>query len=106
MRLFSKEKKSEMNHNGRKNPQKILFTTQKFWHEKLYCDLSLHCTDFFLETKNRSYCLHVLEEVELQMEVKMSSGGGEPVFFQECTTRTELKFFPCIAEKKSFKSCG
>ena len=44
-------------------------------------DLSLHCTDFFLETKNRSYCLHVLEEVELQMEVKMSSGGGEPVFF-------------------------
>ena len=79
MRLFSKEKKSEMNHNGRKNPQKILFTTQKFWHEKLYCDLSLHCTDFFIETKNRSYCLHVLEEVELQMEVKMRSGGGEPL---------------------------
>ena len=42
-------------------------------------DLSLHCTDFFLETKNRSYCLHVLEEVELQMEVKMRSGGGEPL---------------------------
>ena len=79
MRLFSKEKKSEMNHNGRKNPQKILFTTQKFWHEKLNCDLSLHCTDFFLETKIKSYCFHVLEEVELQMEVKMRSEGDEPL---------------------------
>ena len=36
-------------------------------------DLSLHCTDFFLETKNRSYCLHCLEVVEVQMEVKMMS---------------------------------
>ena len=36
-------------------------------------DLSLHCMDFFLETKNRSYCLHCLEVVEVQMEVKMMS---------------------------------
>ena len=39
----------------------------------LTIDLSLHCTDFFLERRNRSYYLHCLEEVDLQMEVKMRS---------------------------------
>ena len=34
-------------------------------------DLSLHCTDFFLERRNRFDYLHCLEEVDLQMEVKM-----------------------------------
>ena len=33
----------------------------------IYYDLSLHCTDFFLERRNRSYYLHCLEEVDLQM---------------------------------------
>ena len=36
-------------------------------------DLSLHCTDFFVERRNRSYYLHCLEEVDLQKEVKMMS---------------------------------
>ena len=34
-------------------------------------DLSLHCTDFFLERRNSFDYLHFLEEVDLQIEVKM-----------------------------------
>ena len=47
--------------------------TLTFSDRLLSYDLSLHCTDFFLETKNRSYCLHCLEVVEVHMEVKMMS---------------------------------
>ena len=42
-------------------------------------DLSLHCTDFFLERRNRSYYLHCLEEVDLQMRSRWGRGGGEPL---------------------------
>ena len=41
-------------------------------------DLSLHCTDFFLERRNRSYYLHCLEEVDLQtMEIIRSVSSFE-----------------------------
>ena len=41
-----------------------------FWNIN---DLSLHCTDFFLERRNSFDYLHCLEEVDLQNEVKMRS---------------------------------
>ena len=46
----------------------------------MHNDLSLHCTDFFLERRNRSYYLHCLEEVDLQMRSRWGrGGGGEPL---------------------------
>ena len=47
--------------------------TLTFSDRLLSYDLSLHCTDFFLERRNISYYLHCLEDVDLQMEVKMRS---------------------------------
>ena len=61
-------------------------------------DLSLHCTDFFLERRNRSYYLHCLEEVDLQMEVKMRS---EVVSLKK---KAEFDLI-CQLKKKSAKFC-
>ena len=59
---------------------RINFSTHSFWNICDGNDLSLHCTDFFLERRNRSYYLHCLEEVDLQMRSRWGrGGGGEPL---------------------------